>query len=224
MLAMSSIESTKQYLLETASLVVSAQRVLVYEVDSCGNPVGHVSSTPNVHWGGLYKRFSAIDPFHPQRYRDVAGSVFGTACGFQIERENPEYVAGFRSVLGVRYKADVFLRDGSGQIMAGIRYARFSDSREFSSDEMQRLVTTQRLFSCTWQAALRDARRTNMLASLTEREREVLDSVLAGLPNEDIARRLGIALPTVKNHVKNILSKTDQPNRAALLGALLSAG
>ncbi len=221
---MSNLESTKRYLLETASLVVPAERVLVYEVDSFGNPVAHISSTPNVHWGGLYRRFAAIDPFHPQRYRQVAGSVFGTAQGFQVERENPEYVAGFRSVLGVRYKADVFLRDGSGEIMAGIRYARFSGSSEFSPDEMQRLVTTQRLFSCTWQAALRDARRARLLASLTEREHEVLDSIVAGLPNEDIARKLGIALPTVKNHVKSILTKTDQPNRAALLGALLAAG
>ena len=43
--------------------------------------------------------------------------------------------------------------------------------------------------------------------SLTTREREILQLVGQGLSNQQIARRLYIALPTVKNHVHNILEK-----------------
>ncbi len=43
--------------------------------------------------------------------------------------------------------------------------------------------------------------------SLTTREREILHLVGQGLSNQQIARRLYIALPTVKNHVHNILEK-----------------
>jgi two-component system, NarL family, nitrate/nitrite response regulator NarL len=43
--------------------------------------------------------------------------------------------------------------------------------------------------------------------SLTSREAEVAALVDEGLSNKEIAERLGIAIPTVKNHVHNILDK-----------------
>jgi FixJ family two-component response regulator len=46
------------------------------------------------------------------------------------------------------------------------------------------------------------------LASLTEREREVLAFAIAGQPNKEIARRLGISHRTVEVHRSSILSKT----------------
>ena len=45
------------------------------------------------------------------------------------------------------------------------------------------------------------------VAALTSREREVLGLIDEGLSNKEIARRLVIEVPTVKNHVHNILDK-----------------
>jgi ATP/maltotriose-dependent transcriptional regulator MalT len=44
-------------------------------------------------------------------------------------------------------------------------------------------------------------------ARLTAREREVMQLVDEGLSNKQIARRLSIELPTVKNHMHHILQK-----------------
>lgn len=55
-----------------------------------------------------------------------------------------------------------------------------------------------------------------VLGSLSPREREVTVLIAAGLSNKLIARRLGIALSTVKDHVHHVLQKTELPNRAAL--------
>jgi DNA-binding NarL/FixJ family response regulator len=49
---------------------------------------------------------------------------------------------------------------------------------------------------------------------LTAREREILDLMAEGLPNKEIARRLWIELPTVKNHVHRILEKLAVNRRA----------
>ena len=42
---------------------------------------------------------------------------------------------------------------------------------------------------------------------LTEREREILALIHGGISNKQIGQRLCLELPTVKNHVHNILEK-----------------
>lgn len=51
---------------------------------------------------------------------------------------------------------------------------------------------------------------------LTAREREILELVLLGKDNQNIASELQLALGTVKAHVHNILKKTGHPGRQEL--------
>jgi RNA polymerase sigma factor (sigma-70 family) len=51
------------------------------------------------------------------------------------------------------------------------------------------------------------------LATLTNRERELLLAAAAGLSNNDIAEELGISLHTVKSHLYRIYKKINIPNR-----------
>jgi NarL family two-component system response regulator LiaR len=56
---------------------------------------------------------------------------------------------------------------------------------------------------------------------LTQRERELLGLMARGLNNQEIAAELAIAVPTVKFHITNILSKLHVDNRTeAVLTAL----
>ncbi len=58
-------------------------------------------------------------------------------------------------------------------------------------------------------------------ADLTQRERELLVLMTRGMNNQQIAEELGIAMPTVKFHITNILSKLQVDNRTeAVLIAL----
>ena len=59
------------------------------------------------------------------------------------------------------------------------------------------------------------------LASLSEREREVLDLIADGLTNRQIAERLFLAETTVKNYVSSLLAKLGMRRRtqAAVFGA-----
>jgi len=50
---------------------------------------------------------------------------------------------------------------------------------------------------------------------LTVRELEIMDLISQGLTNKEIARRMDIRLPTVKNHVHNIFEKLGVHTRAA---------
>ncbi len=52
---------------------------------------------------------------------------------------------------------------------------------------------------------------------LTRRELEVLQQVTHGKTSKEIAEELNLSLDTIKFHRKNILSKLNQPNTAALV-------
>ena len=58
------------------------------------------------------------------------------------------------------------------------------------------------------------------LATLTSREREIAECLRDGLSNKEIAARLYIALPTVKNHVHRILGKLEVQHRHEAADAL----
>jgi len=61
------------------------------------------------------------------------------------------------------------------------------------------------------------------VASLTPRERQILELVLAGRPSKNIAADLGVSQRTVENHRASILKKTGSKCVAALARFALAA-
>ncbi len=59
-----------------------------------------------------------------------------------------------------------------------------------------------------------DASPVSAFASLSPREREVLELITEGLANAEIAGRLGISAKTVRNHVSNLFDKLGVWTRA----------
>lgn len=72
----------------------------------------------------------------------------------------------------------------------------------------------------------RDGRATRpaFLGRLTPREREVLELVAGGLPNPEIAHRLGITTKTVKNHVSRVYAKLGVATRPRAIVMAREAG
>jgi two-component system CheB/CheR fusion protein len=73
------------------------------------------------------------------------------------------------------------------------------------------------------QIAWRDEAATH-LASLTPRQRQIMDMVLAGNPSKNIALDLGISQRTVENHRAAIMAKTGAKSLPALARLALAAG
>ncbi|MEU6345127.1 response regulator transcription factor [Streptomyces sp. NPDC046977] len=68
------------------------------------------------------------------------------------------------------------------------------------------------------------ARPAPELDALTAREREVLIEVAMGLPNDEIAERLGVSPLTVKTHVNRTMAKLGARDRAQLVVAAYESG
>jgi two-component system CheB/CheR fusion protein len=71
--------------------------------------------------------------------------------------------------------------------------------------------------------AWQDAARRKM-ATLTSRQREIMDMVLAGHPSKNIAADLGISQRTVENHRASIMHKTGAKSLPALARLAMAAG
>lgn len=69
----------------------------------------------------------------------------------------------------------------------------------------------------------RQQRSSQEPGNLTTRERQVAGLIEEGLSNRDIALRLRIKLPTVKNHVHNILEKLHVHRRGEAVARLRTA-
>jgi two-component system, NarL family, nitrate/nitrite response regulator NarL len=98
--------------------------------------------------------------------------------------------------------------------------------RDSSLDELRLVLeaTSRGEFHCSPALTARFVQRLQMRAadlavgspgvSLTPREREIIFHVDQGCSNKEIARRLGIELATVKNHVHHILEKLNARRRS----------
>ena len=71
--------------------------------------------------------------------------------------------------------------------------------------------------------AATQAQATTRLAKLTVRQRLILDLILAGHPNKNIAADLGISQRTVEAHRAAIMKKTGCKSLSALVRLALAA-
>jgi len=106
---------------------------------------------------------------------------------------------------------------GNGNIPMTVR-AMKAGAADFLTKPVPSKVLIERIQAVLQEEALRyeqvESRQAfqNRLDQLTSREMEILPLALAGLPNKEIARQLGISYRTVETHRIRILQKTETTN------------
>lgn len=115
---------------------------------------------------------------------------------------------------------------GTGDIPASVRAMKAG-----AIDFLTKPVNASKLLTAVEQAlAIDDANRTERsasddlrahLATLTPRERQVLDRVVLGQQNKQIAAELGTAVKTIKVHRSRMMQKMHMPSVAELVRAMV---
>ncbi|MCL4746777.1 MAG: hypothetical protein KJZ83_15405 [Burkholderiaceae bacterium] len=221
---MTPVEEVKRQILAASRAIVPVARGCIYGVGLDLVPFGHLPDDGETRWIPLYRdRYAAIDPFHPRYFANHRDSVFCTNRGGGSAAQQQAYVQGFRRPMGMAFKTEIFLRDRNGRIIGGLRLSRTLDMGDFREWEVEALRAMQPVFSSAWLATLTEARAPCTSASLTAREKEVLQFMLEGATNKRICLELDLALPTVKCHVKNILRKTGASSRSQVVAQYYQA-
>jgi DNA-binding NarL/FixJ family response regulator len=141
-----------------------------------------------------------------------AGTVVGLLHVAANDDTQPAVVEAFADALSSMFAlVDVRARvQAQGQVLDTLA----GDVEDLRQNDPIELVTARRLDATGGPTAPPDAATGAARAQLTERQREVLDQMLAGLSNAQIAERLVLAVPTVKSHVRAVLRAVGAVNRA----------
>jgi DNA-binding NarL/FixJ family response regulator len=112
---------------------------------------------------------------------------------------------------GLRAGASGFLLKNvrTEELLAGIRAVASGDAI-LAPSTTRRLLDT---YASTFRATKSGVPPRDVLAALTQRERQVFTEIASGRTNQEIADRLSLAETTVKTHVARILAKLDLRDR-----------
>jgi two-component system response regulator DevR len=144
--------------------------------------------------------------------------------GIDVCREIRSAVPSVRCLILTSYDDDealfaAVMAGAAGYLLKEIRGNGLVDAvRQVASGKsLLDPAVTERLLTRLRDGTPEDAR----LASLSDREREILNLITEGLTNRQIGERLFLAEKTVKNHVSGLLSKLGMERRtqAAVYGA-----
>ena len=174
---------------------------------------------PQVYRHALARRGSVNLPC------DAVGGVinrFEPAAGalriIQLEQELEITRAGLRSAIRDLAIAHAGQRSIRQEVRsADERFRSATCELAKSKEELQALLSDTANLSASRQTA------ALQVASLTLRQRQILDLVLAGHPSKNIAADLGINQRTVDNHRAAIMRKTGSKTLSALIRTALAA-
>jgi FixJ family two-component response regulator len=127
-----------------------------------------------------------------------------------------------------RIALPVILLSGQGDIPMAVRaiQAGALDFLEKPADDTVLLGRIRRALALDAgqrRAVRAQAELRARLQSLTPREQEVLELVLAGRQNKEIAAKLGVGLKTVEAHRKHLMGKMDVKHAVELVRAVMLA-
>ena len=198
-----------------------------YCVDSQGRPFGHrLDGLPIEQLREYRAQFCDSDPFHPRLHAPAAADVVGleeAACAAEPAR----YLSGFLHRHGYCDEVEMFFRDADGRIAIGIGLLRDERNGRFRRSDIDMLRRLRPLLELALADHLSGGekaqswRQSLLVQKLTTRETQVLEHLLRGASNREIAELCDVTVATVKAHFFNIFAKTGVSSRTELVTRLL---
>lgn len=170
--------------------------------------------------------YSSLDPLNPARFshsEDTLVTLDSQMAAHMLKQTL--YYQEFMVPNNHRYVTDMFFRQ-EGRIIAVISMLREEALGKFLPDELMLLKKVQPFLEYSLNAVYMPQRNQERQSisekySLTERELDVLELLLSGTSNKQIAIELNLGLATIKTHLHHIFQKTNVQTRSELVSTVL---
>lgn len=171
-------------------------------------------------------KYASMDPLNPEKFQDSDSVV--VTLDSQIAPhmlKQTLYYQEFMQQYNHRYVADMFFRN-EGQIVAILSLLREESLGNFTSQELTLLKKVQPFMEYSLNTVYlpqRDQERQSITEryQLTERELDVLELLISGANNKQIANELSIGLATTKTHLHHIFQKMEVSTRSELVSKVV---
>ncbi len=167
------------------------------------------------------QHYQHSDPLNPRNFRhsnERLVNIDALIC--EDELLASDYYRSFMQPLGHRHVTDMFFRR-EGDIVAVATMQRSPATGPFSAEELSVLAAIQPFLEYSLNITYipqrhRQRDTVSERYGLTARELDVIELVVAGASNKNIAQDLSLSVATVKTHLQHIFLKMDVPSRTAL--------
>lgn len=206
-----------QRCLATFTQLVPASSCVFYLIAAQLEPEGFLLQQMRADMHERYlSDYRRLDPLQPRNCQLTGRSVIPLQLGMTAQDDiaNQRY-GRFLQGCGVVDVVEVLAFD-QGCPVAGISLLRGPELGLFAAHELARLQALQGMF----ELAARQLSPSAPALQLTPREWQVAELLRAGLSNKEVARQLGVGLPTIKTHLINLFRKVAVSNRTELVTTL----
>lgn len=170
--------------------------------------------------------YGKMDPLSPERFGHTDDRVvtLDSQMSPHILKQTI-YYQEFMVPNNHRYVADMFFRH-DGRIIAVLSMLREEAMGNYNGEELVLLRKLQPFLEYSLNAVYLPQRQQERSSitdkyGLTERELDVIELLLSGASNKEIAVDLGLGLATVKTHLHHIFQKVSVQSRSELIAKVL---
>lgn len=136
--------------------------------------------------------------------------------------KTPERILGYQSGCDLYLPKPFELEELAAAIRNLLDRSQIIQSEYHLSEKMGNFTSTNGVYSQSSPSA--QAAQSDVLSSLTGREKQVLEFLTHGLSNADIGQKLYLSPRTVEKYVSSLLRKTSTNNRAELVRFAIKHG
>jgi DNA-binding CsgD family transcriptional regulator len=172
------------------------------------------------------KNYAVMDPLNPEKFANsnIRVATIDSQIPPNLLKQTIFY-QDFMVPFNVRYIADIFFRD-SERIIAVLSLLRNETLSDFSKNELALLEKVQPFIEYSLNTIYlpkkyKERRSIKDKYGFTDREIDVLEMLLAGMSNKQIATEINLGLATIKTHLHHIFQKASTESRSELVAQIL---